>query len=733
MAAKPIRIGTAAATAAGGGRPRATRGRTVVTALNNLSRKVLFESETPESSLTARLLQAHKPKNADGTKKQTRLSENQTIYTVRLEEACRAIIEEHHNDPNKAQTDLINFMFRSVGGTPDTFLDPELVRIEDMDSEEWGNVITDLVDDMSYTPADCVLLCADPNGAVHAAAVESGKPNPPLTNASLGVREYRKIYQEFWSVLCTVALTEGFAKKKNVTTSFDAELAKDLIHRVNELATVGQPDIRAAATIASMKMAEAILHRTVELSEKLDKANRQFKASGGSKGGTKAEAAKAQVDSLKRVVSDLEEIVLGNVIPAVFMHRYRDSNMYIRAFSLDSLSAMTMLRPDLFLADKFTKYFGWMLSDKEACVRIASINGIMKPFQAVGTDPKNTAQARMVKQIDLDKMENVVGKFRVRLADCCIDVNTAVQEKAMACLLLLERNSFMDDLEDERVWDQINRRAISLDTTPSVRRDALYFVLEQLEAFDDDDFEEMAKQTDGLLSLTNTTTTDTPKGKKRTKTTTKGASLVQSVEKMTIQRLDALAAWLAHTLTDGPIKLEDIRIDLADCLVESLRSMPEHKILVTRWPAMLKTIGDDTRSGASGNRKKGTQNRVDVARQRVLVQMLASAVQAEVGDVASDDFLSDTDGAFVNPQTSGGASSGPSKRTKRRKTGVAAGLQHEVLSAALLKALPDLLLRFKTDPAILSSVAILARYLRECNYQLIDSIVAAHFVVSTCL
>ena len=161
MAAKPIRIGTAAATAAGGGRPRATRGRTVVTALNNLSRKVLFESETPESSLTARLLQAHKPKNADGTKKQTRLSENQTIYTARLEEACRAIIEEHHNDPNKAQTDLINFMFRSVGGTPDTFLDPELVRIEDMDSEEWGNVITDLVDDMSYTPADCecVAVC----------------------------------------------------------------------------------------------------------------------------------------------------------------------------------------------------------------------------------------------------------------------------------------------------------------------------------------------------------------------------------------------------------------------------------------------------------------------------------------------------------------------------------------------------------------------------------------------
>ena len=34
-------------------------------------------------------------------------------------------------------------------------------------------------------------------------------------------------------------------------------------------------------------------------------------------------------------------------------------------------------------------------------------------------------------------------------------------------------------------WSQINNRAVAADTSPAVRRDALYFVLEQLEAFDE--------------------------------------------------------------------------------------------------------------------------------------------------------------------------------------------------------------------------------------------------------
>ena len=42
----------------------------------------------------------------------------------------------------------------------------------------------------------------------------------------------------------------------------------------------------------------------------------------------------------------------------------------------------------------------------------------------------------------------------------------------------------MYDMEDDRVWEQINMRAIARDTTPMVRTEALRFVMDQLEVFD---------------------------------------------------------------------------------------------------------------------------------------------------------------------------------------------------------------------------------------------------------
>ena len=52
----------------------------------------------------------------------------------------------------------------------------------------------------------------------------------------------------------------------------------------------------------------------------------------------KAESCQLQMDSLKRSRSNLEEIVMDSLIPGVFMYRYRDSNIFIRAESLNSLS-----------------------------------------------------------------------------------------------------------------------------------------------------------------------------------------------------------------------------------------------------------------------------------------------------------------------------------------------------------------------------------------------------------
>jgi cohesin complex subunit SA-1/2 len=408
-------------------------------------------------------------------------------------------------------------------------LDADEIMLEEMDSEQWGQIVTDLVDDMRYTQVDHLLLCADPKGAVHAAAVERDESAPiKVTPSMMAVAEYRKIYEEFWYVLGTVALTEGHATTSGpeddddkTVSRFQTEMAENIILRVNELVTVGQPDVRAAAAIAAMQVGLAVLNRTVEIGRKLDVAMRQYNASKESASSRKAESLGHQMESLKRTKEDLEALVLGPVVQVVFMHRYRDSNRNIRAFALNSLSKMTLARPDIFLSDKYLKYLGWMLSDKDACVRCAALSGLLAPFQAIDAKKPNSSQ------IDLTKMENVISKFMNVIAHRAIDRNVEVQETAMALLLCFARHSFMDTVEDDNLWNQINLRALAPDASPAVRRDALYFVIDQLEAFDDEDDEVLSQQSNG--------------GKRWSKD--QGASLVQSKEKMIVQRLDALASW----------------------------------------------------------------------------------------------------------------------------------------------------------------------------------------------
>ena len=537
---RPAASGTTTSRIATGSQTR----RGVLTALAALGRKALAESETVDNSLVAALLQSYKDSDSNASKQRRAHNEDSTIYTLQLEKIARRVIDEHKKDSNRAQTSLLNLLFRSVGGSVETNLDPNKTPLEDMDNEVWAKVVTDLVDEMRHTQPDRILLCADPDGAVHANAVAANKESDTadVGPSSLGVREYRKIYEEFWYVLGTVALTEGISSnddgdsdddsvdrnRRNTmsftsTSRFDAEVVRELISRVTELVTVGQPDVRAAATIAALQLGHAVLNRTVELRGKLDVATRQFDAASGGKKGElsrKAESFRNQMDSLKRTIADLEEVVLSSIVQGVFMHRYRDSNMFIRAACLKSLSRMTLQRPDMFLMDKYLKYFGWMASDKAACVRIASLAGLYAPFEA------NRAGSKSRKApIDLQKMENVLNKFLPRIADCVVDRSLEAQELAMALLLSLEREHFIDETEDENLWNQINLRALAPDTTPRARRDALYFVMDQLEAFDDD--------TDG----------DQKSSQKRGWSQDKNASLGQSSERMIVQRLDALASW----------------------------------------------------------------------------------------------------------------------------------------------------------------------------------------------
>ena len=518
------------AAAAGGG---ASGRKGVNNALANLSKKVLEEGEVPGSpdcqSLVASLLHAHQPnllgpasaaqrKRMAAARAKTNApagiftSQPHTVYTPNLTLLAKKVVSLHNADPNTAQIHLLNLIFRSVGGTTDVLFDPTQDDVEDMNDEDWNTRVTNLVDDIRMAKPDEILVCADPLGAVHSTSKDPSK----ITAASLGVREFRKIYEEFWYVLGDVALTEGgmanapaqvsdedgssdddeeedddkmdssddettdgegeeSKKKKKVTSKkktktkkasfpvsstvrYDAELVTNLINRLQDINNVGQPDVRAAAVVAAYKVGQAVLDKTVHLSTRLDVAQRQLKAAkkqGGRSGGSdKVESLQHQVDSLKRTLADLDEGVIQNtMMNGIFVHRYRDSSPHTRVASLQALSVMTLQRPDMFLRDKYLKYFGWMMSDKEVIVRMAAISGLLAPFEAIQKASTSTDSAvlKAAERIDLSLLQHVVTKFLPRLADGVIDESLLVQEKAMAFLLSLLREGFLDEIEDDNL------------------------------------------------------------------------------------------------------------------------------------------------------------------------------------------------------------------------------------------------------------------------------------------
>jgi hypothetical protein len=403
-------------------------------ALTTMAKKYLGPTETTETSLLAALLMHSPPHDV----------------------ACR-VVATYDADPNQAQLDLYNLLFRSVGGSHE-----HLLSMGDLETDDWTDSIGQLIHDMSLAPH--VLFVAD--------CLEE---TPGRT--TVASREYRKTLQDFWHALGTAALTY---EESHVAAGAAVDRGRELLLCLTELVSVGQPDIRAAATCAVYEMTMALLERSVAVQQKLSVAKRQHAVAVRSKSTTKSTALAEQMRAWRQTTRDLDELVCESVASGVFGKRVRDSNKSIRAMSLNWITRAMAARPDLFLTNSFLKYFGWFLSDKEAVVRGRAILGLLHPFE------RNAAAANGEPQVKLSAMSSVINKFIARLTDCVIDVDVDVQEKAIKLLLMLSRQGFLDSLNDDNKWDQINIRAFDPDVTPVARRDSLYFVLEQLESFDGD-------------------------------------------------------------------------------------------------------------------------------------------------------------------------------------------------------------------------------------------------------
>lgn len=164
-------------------------------------------------------------------------------------------------------------------------------------------------------------------------------------------------------------------------------------------------------------------------------------------------------------------------------------------------------------------------------------------------------------------------------------------------------------------------------------------------------------------------------------------------------------------LGDGDIPLKLIRYELVDFCVTSLRSSLDYKNLICNWSAMLKVLATETTRVLQNSEDLDEQGdrRVDSITQRVILRMLATAVEMEVSSYSSSsgsllDGTVDGDLAAVRKTSRLEIKASSKKRNNEESS------SHEELTSELLVALPDLLTAYKTDPSVLVGLVALPQY-----------------------
>lgn len=113
-------------------------------------------------------------------------------------------------------------------------------------------------------------------------------------------------------------------------------------------------------------------------------------------------------------------------------------------------------------------------------MRLAAVKGLLAPFKY-----KQDKRPPSL-EIKLEDMQNVCNKFLPRITECTDDAQSLeVQEAAMELVVKLVSEGFMDDFDDDDAWDRLNLKALDSNTSPGVRKNALYLVVDQLDVFDE--------------------------------------------------------------------------------------------------------------------------------------------------------------------------------------------------------------------------------------------------------
>ncbi|NXP77167.1 STAG2 protein, partial [Ramphastos sulfuratus] len=209
---------------------------------------------------------------------------------------------------------------------------------------------------------------------------------------------------------------------------YDSYLMDTIISLLTGLADSMVRAFRHTSTLAAMKLLTAIVSVYLNLDVNKHNAQRLCEVE---KKRISGKRTSYRLDQLERKRKECEHKLLeiknmmNAIFKGIFLNRYCDVIPEIRATCIEEAGNWMKTYPDGFLNDSYLKYFGWMLYDKQAEVRLKCLLGLQGIYRT----------KELVSRMDL-----FTSRFKDRIVSMPLDKDHEVAVQAMKLLMLMSQN-----------------------------------------------------------------------------------------------------------------------------------------------------------------------------------------------------------------------------------------------------------------------------------------------------
>eukprot|EP00049_Salpingoeca_infusionum_P002336 m.55751 g.55751 ORF g.55751 m.55751 type:complete len:1311 (-) comp11515_c0_seq1:1912-5844(-) len=304
--------------------------------------------------------------------------------------------------------------------------------------QEWA----DKYDETDQTEALCELLST----IMRLCGNEGVVTAEMLSDVSDSLDELSEHFPESTELYPLVA-SKAFADKietfvDNMTAMTKGDILYDgffgpaLVAWLTEMSSSQIRALRHTSTVIAMVFGTSI----VGIIEELDAEVEQLESS-------RAKKDKLRVDEIQERKATLSEFIT-ELLEGIVIHRYRDTVSEIRRCVLSELGNWILRFSEELLDDKYLKYFGWCLNDKDAAVRSEALLFLTQLF-----DNKDFA-------VHLDLFYT---KFRNRILYMAADVSSDVVVDALKLHEKLFDCERLEDAQTQWLWELVfsNDAAVS--------------------------------------------------------------------------------------------------------------------------------------------------------------------------------------------------------------------------------------------------------------------------------